>query len=1415
MNLRITRGEETLSDIQLEDGEYIIGSGDSAQLRIESELIAPEHARLRIYQGSAEVEDLGSGCGTWLGDSALTGAQPLPPYTPLQLGDIALQVWENESSSARRESAQTPERYIVGPVVAAGAMGVVHTAREVHTGREVAMKQMKDGRDVARFVQEAKITAHLEHPNIVPVHDVNPGSEGPSYYTMKMVRGVTLEQLLKSISKDEKTNGRRYTLEELLTIFQKLCDGMAFAHSKKVIHRDLKPANIMLGEYGEVLVMDWGLAKVVGESSELPATADLRDEQAGGGALTISGTIMGTPQYMAPEQACGDHEFVDERSDVYALGAILYEILTLRPPVEGITINEVLRNVVAGKIIPPQERVAGKLLPHIPGGRIPNSLTAVAMKALSLSPDRRYSSVKELQTEVAAYQSGRATGAERAGIGRQLALLVGRNKGVFAVGGGAVAALIVLATVFVFRLSQETNRARDGESRALAGEDSAKRNAEAAAQSETAAKAEKARAEESARLAQESESRARENEKRAIEQERLAKLATEETKAANIQLAEEKMKLEDEKKTTKSLESSVVMVTKEKELAKEREQKALESKVTKRLADIAPATDAAAQSGDFSKVLVNSVFLISRELAKGDAMNRNMLTVHQRRLRAALNLMPRLLFVRTGALLARISPDASRVALFDSNKGAIFNTERLYETGVMQQLGAPTEYPATSALDGVAFSGNSSMLFAALPTAPGQFTVRQWYARSGELLRTDPPSPKISGVIERFLPFPDGSKVALIHNVGDATAQRKEVSVWDLNSASRKSSGRFAMNGAAWAILPVPRSNTFQLQSIGKGAAADRGALYSLDATSLLMRTLTTNDSPLSQAVSFSPDGSRMVRLVNGQLGLGGKPQTLSVIRGADATGIPLRSQAAEKQLLIDVTTGSAFPAEIAGGESVFSPDSQWLLIGAGGNATLCDARNNDPTRKLDLSLSGQASHLTFSADSARAIVASEANDDPERGFGGASISAWHTSNGRRANPDILLSSEPRDISISANGRYILSTGDTATLWDTAPAASRQSVDFEKFGELENSAIWVSADARRAVVIPVNSPAPNLNIRAYDLTSTATRPMRSQILQFPPESGCWLTDNGRFFLVWGQGFGARLWDIEKNAEREIFNADPRTVKRAYSEFQNGRGVVVIESPTDNTLGLVAVGARASAKVDTSLVFQGETGTLLDTPSTLSDRLRLESGIQRVHDLDGEETLRQTAVKLKLEGALPPNARRAIYSQDKKLVAILCTSAAEPAIASRILSPLVFDGELAVLPAENLAKREIRDFRLRNVAARAWRLHIYDVGTGACLVGNITLPALVAFRWEGSLAVALSANGKWTEIDLTPDTRPIEDLIEITTLLTGRALDRSTGTVARSQITTAGFVSAWSRLQLKYKGRGWQAEDQARNSTQPK
>ncbi len=473
----------------------------------------------------------------------------------------------------------TSSSYRLGREIARGGMGAVLDTQDEKFQRAVAMKVMLRGTNEEgrrRFLQEARVLGQLAHPNIVPVHDLGVDAQGRLFYTMKLVKGVTLRAVLDALKAGDRATVAKYPLAQLLTVFQKVCDAMAFAHARGVIHRDLKPDNIMVGEFGEVLVMDWGLAKILpdsqassalvvteavapakpepvvdpsaetvawvppgsrrGDEADSPAPergplgrsgdeaagaldsskhpraagaaadgdarapgANLPQESlaetvawvppdarapergplgrsgnetagafgssrqprevgaaAGGDArapgahapapgalpptatptplsatntssVTMEGSVMGTPHFMAPEQARGAVNEIDARSDVFALGGVLYMILTLEKPVAGKDVSEVLSNLLAGRITPPVQRQSAPL-PHCPGGRVPEALSAVSMEAMQVDPARRYQSVAYLQSDLAAYQNGFATSAEEAGVLKQLQLFILRHK---------------------------------------------------------------------------------------------------------------------------------------------------------------------------------------------------------------------------------------------------------------------------------------------------------------------------------------------------------------------------------------------------------------------------------------------------------------------------------------------------------------------------------------------------------------------------------------------------------------------------------------------------------------------------------------------------------------------------------------------------------------------------------------------------------------------------------------------------------------------------------------------------------------------------------------------------------------------------------------------------------------------------
>jgi serine/threonine protein kinase len=471
-------------------GNYIIGRSPDSDIHIETPLISRSHARLTIKERECVIEDLGSSNGTFVSGEKITAVTILRIDSKVMLGPVTLEISREAapaapvSLEARREALQKllpPEflrekKYEIGNTIAQGGMGAVLNARELTIQRNVAMKVMLDGTvpdEVMRFVSEAKVTGQLEHPNIVPVHELGVDEKEQVFYTMKYVRGITLRKVLDLLFEEQKATIEKYPLAQLLTVFQKVCDAIAFAHAKGVIHRDLKPENFMIGDYGEVLVMDWGLAKVLDPTRNAAAAGNdgrsiirtgVRAELAA--AEKESGNVMGTPQYMAPEQAYGAHDQLDIRTDVYALGAILHHLLTLRPPIEGDDAQEVLRKAAHGEWEPARKATAGKKrLPHLPGGKVPDALSAVAQKAMANRAEDRYQNVPDFQADIEAYQNGFATSAEKAGVGKQAFLLFKRQR--YLVAGLSAATLLFIVAITIMLVHRSKDAAAMQESAAL------------------------------------------------------------------------------------------------------------------------------------------------------------------------------------------------------------------------------------------------------------------------------------------------------------------------------------------------------------------------------------------------------------------------------------------------------------------------------------------------------------------------------------------------------------------------------------------------------------------------------------------------------------------------------------------------------------------------------------------------------------------------------------------------------------------------------------------------------------------------------------------------------------------------------------------------------------------------------------
>lgn len=298
-----------------------------------------------------------------------------------------------------------------------GGMGVVYAARDRDLGREVALKVLAtslcDPESAERLRNEARIIAGLEHPGIVPVHDVGGLPDGRVFYAMKLVSGPRLDSVVHS--------GR--PLVERLRIFLKVCEPVAFAHAHAVIHRDLKPENVMVGPFGEVLVLDWGIAKRLGEGA--PAAVE-PNREAAVPTGTAPGTVLGTPAWMAPEQARGEVEGLDARTDVFALGAILHYLLTGRAPGGSAPgLSMAATRTWAGNASAPPRPVAD--LRKLERG-IPRELAAICLKALAPRPEGRYASASELAADVALFLEGAAVSALPEGAWRKALRLAARHR---------------------------------------------------------------------------------------------------------------------------------------------------------------------------------------------------------------------------------------------------------------------------------------------------------------------------------------------------------------------------------------------------------------------------------------------------------------------------------------------------------------------------------------------------------------------------------------------------------------------------------------------------------------------------------------------------------------------------------------------------------------------------------------------------------------------------------------------------------------------------------------------------------------------------------------------------------------------------------------------------------------------------
>jgi WD40 repeat protein len=330
--------------------------------------------------------------------------------------------------------------YAITRELARGGIGRVFEARDLRLGRQVAIKELlPKNRDAARrFEREARITARLQHPAIIHVYEAGIWPGGEPFYAMPLVSGVSLDLV---VAEKKSLNERLGLLPNVIAV----ADALAYAHDANVIHRDLKPANVLVGEYGETVVIDWGLAKDLGAHSDPKESLQMRLRATA--EETMSGSVVGTPAYMPPEQARGDA--VDQRADVYALGALLYKVLAGAPPYSGSTQQEVLDQVKRGPPVPVQEREPGA----------PPDLIAIVTKAMARDVDARYITASELAQDLKRFETGQLVAAHRYTVGELVLRWLRRHRVAVSIAIVALVGSIALGVFSVQRIVDERHRA--------------------------------------------------------------------------------------------------------------------------------------------------------------------------------------------------------------------------------------------------------------------------------------------------------------------------------------------------------------------------------------------------------------------------------------------------------------------------------------------------------------------------------------------------------------------------------------------------------------------------------------------------------------------------------------------------------------------------------------------------------------------------------------------------------------------------------------------------------------------------------------------------------------------------------------------------------------------------------------------
>jgi serine/threonine protein kinase len=397
-------------------GRYMIGQDKKNEIVVDEESMSSRHARLTVVSDDEiYIEDTGSVNGVYVDGVQVEGIARITPHSEVLLGKNTLEFQRGGLPAGifdhLGEGFLRGNRYELGEIVVQGRTSTIYSAHDTSLDRDVALKAMLPESQAStthalRFVREAQITSQLQHPGIPPVYELSVDEHGRLFYTTRFVEGETLAAVVSSLRDGDEASKEKFTLAVLVNAFQRICDAVAFAHSHGVLHTALRPENVVIGSFGEVFVTTWGLAKVLE-----PAISEEGVSSFKGIRAPAATALPGLSTYSAPEQATDSFDLVDARTDVYALGAILYRIVHLQDSIAAENDEELLSKILLGQHMPPSE-LARNSAPHWLGGKHPEFLAAIAMKAMSATPDDRPAEVQELQRQVAAWQESVAGGGD-------------------------------------------------------------------------------------------------------------------------------------------------------------------------------------------------------------------------------------------------------------------------------------------------------------------------------------------------------------------------------------------------------------------------------------------------------------------------------------------------------------------------------------------------------------------------------------------------------------------------------------------------------------------------------------------------------------------------------------------------------------------------------------------------------------------------------------------------------------------------------------------------------------------------------------------------------------------------------------------------------------------------------------------